>query len=218
MRASFKWIYRIFKGFVIGCIALYLLGVVLLYLGFSLSCSGKIYESNDLADYGNYIGNTDNDTPTKFINSFFPGNIEPYFSNVQYHYKAKKCDTYGYEVWLEFVIEDPTKFNLYYASILKKYEAQQFYYDELYCEYTIADEIDINPHPMSKEDIEAEIYSIRSDEIGKILVSEATHHFIYSAIGVCDGGATDTEDVGFFFSHFNIDPIDYQARITEAQL
>lgn len=51
--------------------------------------NAKVFVTDDINDYGKYIGNYDNDTPSDFINSFFPASISNSFTDVKYHYKAK---------------------------------------------------------------------------------------------------------------------------------
>lgn len=77
-----------------------------------------VYETNDIADYGVIIGNYDNENPQEFVFSFFPERIEEYFSNVNYHYKAKKLDTFAYEIYLDFVIEDTQLYNTFISNVI----------------------------------------------------------------------------------------------------
>ena len=101
-----------------GCFIAFLLVLVLALSSclYWLNRPAPVYETNDITDYGIIKGNYDNDSPKKFVSSFFPENIEAYFSDVTYHYKAKKGDTYAYEMYLEFVIQDTEQ----YAFFLSK--------------------------------------------------------------------------------------------------
>ena len=48
---------------------------------------GEVYETNDIADYGNITGNYNNEPPQTFIFSFFPEAIDESFSQADYHYR-----------------------------------------------------------------------------------------------------------------------------------
>lgn len=88
---------RVFKSLIIlvgtiifSLFLVLLLGIIGLRAMVLLWGYGDVYQTEDPAHYGEYIGNFDDKTPAAFINSFFPETIDTSFSNVQYHYKAKK--------------------------------------------------------------------------------------------------------------------------------
>ena len=105
---------------IIGCVVIVALIITLLISAFFyfLLRPAPVFETNDIADYGIIKGNYDNERPKEFVFSFFPKTIEDYFSDVSYHYKAKKGDTYAYEVYLEFVIQDPQTYNAFIADVI----------------------------------------------------------------------------------------------------
>ena len=165
----------------------------------------EIYETNDLADYGKYTGNHDNDAPREFITSFFPETVSDSFTDIQYHYKAKRFDTYAYEAYLEFVIPDSASFNLFLEEYIKKDQCNPFMFDTSFTEYSISNVLqftDTNNH--------SDKYAISYAEIGKILFSIDEQRIIFVALGVYDGGGTDTSELNIFFSRFHIDCQFYQ--------
>ena len=163
----------------------------------------EIYETNSVADYGNIVGNCDNETPEEFIFSFFPTTILDSFSDVDYHYKAKKLDTYAYEAYLEFVIEDEAVF----SEFIKPYvdDSASFAYDESFMEKSIIH------HLCLDHNVETEA-NIADAEIGKILYSEEEQRIIFFALGLHDGGGTYISELSYFVDRFGIDWKDLEAE------
>lgn len=157
------------------------------------------YSTTNVSDYGKYVGNYDNDFPEEFINSFFPEKIEINFSDVKYSYKAQKGDTYAFEAYLEFQIENEAEFQSYISEKTGN-SAVKFKYDSDFKEYVIFDEFQLNGE---------ESKSIRGAKIGKILYSEKDQRIIYVAIGVYDGGMVTTDFLCQYFERFDIDPTKY---------
>lgn len=177
----------------------------------SQSASTQYYSTTDISEYGVYIGNVNNTFPDEFINSFFPGNISDSFDDIQYSYRAEDQDTYGFEAYLEFIIEDPYEFEAYISSITEFGEWNTFLFDSSFMECNISNDLSIDTQPISeytKED-SINVYSIDHAKIGKILYSVSEQRVIYIAIGVFDGGAATTGFLCYFFDRFNIDPIEY---------
>ena len=169
----------------------------------------RVYETNNILDYGRYIGNYDNETPTEFINSFFPLELSNLFSETEYHYKAKRFDTFSYEVYLQFHIEDPASFDDYVEKHVSPLtEPTVFPYDESFMEYTISNVYSI---ASNKAITGKNTYRILNAQLGKVLVSKQTQQIIYVAIGHHDGGGTDTSELSYFFDKFEIDPVVYAA-------
>ena len=182
------------------------------------------YSTTDLSDYGNYTGNYDNGSVQNYINSFFPEEISDTFEDVTYSYRAEKGDTYAYEAYLEFTINDPEE----YASLVKQYAAgrpsKPFAYDTAFVEYTINDKFLPCTHFEENGEvkqitgyIEKPIHSdnvvkchIEAATIGKILCNSKEQRVIFVAIGVLDGGAVDTEFLSVYFTRFNIKPWNYK--------
>lgn len=168
----------------------------------------KHYETTNIEDYGEYKGNYDNKTVTKFITSFFPKEIEPTFENVKYVYRAKKLDAYAFEAWLEFTIQDEDAFQTYVDTVTKGEHLQTFAYDNTYSEYVIADSFELHPNAQNDED-PSDGYSIQYAMIGKILINDEKNEIIHIALGVYDGGGVRTNFLREYFTRFNIDPIQY---------
>lgn len=179
---------------------------VIAYGGYHyLSKEPEITETNDIQDYGVFTGNYDNEAPAAFIRSFFPEELTTDGVEVVYHYRAKKCDTYGYEAWLEYSFDQAEDFDHYLSGLTGKYDFVPFHYDDSYMVFTVNDVLELG------QNIGEGTYSIDWAEIGKILYSTDEKRIIYLAIGVIDGGATNTDDVSTFFSEFNIDPKEFEA-------
>lgn len=164
------------------------------------------YVTTDTAEYGNYIGNYDNETVQSFITSFFPNTLEPIFSDITYSYRAQKFDTYAYEAYLEFTIENPAVFQSYVAQY-KDLATTKFPYDDSFYEHTIADEFD--PVGTSTTVGSTDSVSISWAKIGKVLISYEQQRIIYVALGVYDGGGARTDFLCVYFNRFNIDPLSY---------
>lgn len=186
-------------------LSLAVFGFLLFHLLLAFGVDVTITQTNQIADYSNITGNYNNEAPKEFIFRFFPETIEDSFSDVTYHYFARKFDAYGYEVYLEFTIEDPQEFWEFLADHVPADETRPFSYDEAFTEYTISNILWSSPWEAYPGD-----RSIESAEIGRILVCEEEQRFIFSAIGVHDGGATRASDLSYFTNRFGIDWVDYQ--------
>lgn len=167
----------------------------------------KQYITTDLKDYGNYIGNRDNDFANEFITSFFPSEIQESFTDIKYAYRAQKNDTYAFEAYLEFRIDDPAAFQTFVADNIAQ-NTSEFYYDARFKEYTIADKLQLSTLSLENSDGTTALH-IQSANIGKILYSKETQQIIYVAIGVYDGGIVTTDFLCEYFNRFQIDPSKY---------
>ena len=189
----------------IGCVTTVILSVVFLVSIFSyfLFRPAPVYETNDVADYGVIKGNYDNETPKEFVFSFFPKTIEEYFSDVSYHYKAIKLDSYAYEIALEFTILDKQQYFELKEMITGNTICSDFEYAPEYQVFWINDYLLIS---------EQEEYNridppvIQDAEIGLILFSDSNQQFIYIALGAYDGGGVTTEELNYFFDRFHVNP------------
>jgi len=181
-------------------------GRILCLVGF-FAGYGRIYETNNLRDYGMIKGNFDNDKPEQFIQSFFPYELDSGFQDVSYHYKAIKFDTYAFEAHLEFTISDPASFEQYVAVLASANTFQPFRYDDSYMECSLEDTYRFVEGDPSGP-------SISNALIGKILYSTAEQKVIYTALGVYDGGATGADELNHFFTVFGIDPTEYERTTT----
>lgn len=181
-------------------VTIIIIAFLLLLLFLATMDDGKVYETNNVEDYGIVTGNYDNIKPKEFADSFFPKCIEPIFSDVNYHYKAITGDTYAYEMWLEFVIKDTAQYEEYLSTLGNGKTPHMFAYDNRYSVYTIEETFDINQSSNSNK------YSIEYAKLGKILFSKDEQRIIFIAMGVFDGGYTTTEDLNYYWSRFNIEP------------
>ncbi len=202
--------YRIISAIIFTVVARRIVLYILLTVG--IIAHGTIfvkhYETMNIEDYGQYTGNYDNKTVEKFINSFFPEEIEQSFENVNYVYRAKKFDAYAFEAWLEFNIQDENAFQTYVDTITNGEQLQAFAYDNTYSEYVIADSFELHPNAKTDED-PSDGYSIQYAMIGKILINDEKNEIIYIALGVYDGGGVHTDYLREYFTRFNIDPRQY---------
>ena len=164
-----------------------------------------VYETNDIADYAIVKGNYDNESPQKFVSSFFPEKIEDTFSDVTYHYKAQKLDTYAYEMYLEFVIEDKESFNSFLSGVVGENSCEPFYFDSAFQALYISNYLTLGD--------EKPLYYTNA-KVGMILYAEEEQRLIFTALGVYDGGGTFVDDLCFLFRRFGIDPQEYEKRTT----
>ena len=188
-----------------GVIILLLVAPIVL-LVIPIACYDRVYETNEIADYGKIKGNFDNNTPKSFIFSFFPQTLDDAVSDVTYHYKAKTGDTYAYECYLEFTIEDKSEFTAFLDSHVQLDKSTEFRYDDTLMDYTVSNILDTDWTSVMKSGG----YSIGYAEIGKILYNTEEQRIIFFALGVYDGGGTSTAELDYFFTKYDIDIIDYQ--------
>lgn len=188
-----------------------------LYFDMELSGKSMDYETRNLADYGNYVWNYDEEFPAAFINSFFPPEIGEDFQNVTYVYHARRLDEFGFEAYLEFTFADEERFEEYYQQISSGREVRPFAFDEAFEEIVVSFE----DKPFDFLYIQGEVisktgetdYYIGYAGIGKILFNRAEKRIIYVALAVNDGGGTDTGLLDCFFSRFDINPKEYEEYI-----
>ena len=185
-------------------IVLFLVPVIMLTA--SLMSYGTVYETDRVSEYGKIKGNFDNKIPKDFILSFFPQTIDDSFSDVVYHYKAIKGDAYAYECYLAFVIEDTAAFAAFVDSCVDSDKVEVFRYNEAYMDYTVSNILDMDW--TSIDDCNG--YPIGYAEIGKILYCIEEQRLVFFALGTYDGGGTTTSELGYFFTEFDIDVLDYQ--------
>lgn len=174
------------------------------------------YETTDIADYGNYVGVAEK-YQTEYINSFFPVSIQPEFVDPVFAFHSRTIDTYGFEAYLEFTINDTTQFEEYVRSSTAEMREGVFHFDNRYQEYVLTNEetkylydsLFLSQESFTGED-GSTYYYIDYADISKILVNPEEQRIIYVSLAVFDGGGTDTELLHTFFDRFGIDPLDYQ--------
>lgn len=193
-----------------GCFIAFLLVLVLALSSclYWLNRPAPVYETNDIADYGIIKGNYDNDSPKKFVSSFFPENIEAYFSDVTYHYKAKKGDTYAYEMYLEFVIQDTEQYAFFLSNVIGDEVCEPFYFDPTYQAYYIS-----NYLTLDQSLVDGSLF-IDNAKVGLVLFSEEEQRVFFIALGMYDGGGANVDELNFFFHRFGIDPQEYEKHTT----
>lgn len=170
-----------------------------------------VYATTDIANYGKYIGNRDDKTPTQYIDSFFPSQIESFFSDTNYSYKAKRRDTYACEAYLEFTIPDPQFFDSYYYQAVSQHGTPEvFPFDNDFEIWTIDNELLLS-ETAERQNTDRNNWRIIRAKQGLILCDKSSSRFIYSALLVWDGGMNSTADFNRFFSRFNINPIVYSS-------
>lgn len=197
----------VFLSILGGILLLLIIPVVIL----ALFMHPRQYITTDIADYGQYVGNYDNETVQEFISSFFPDQLDPTFSNVVYSYRAQKNDTYAFEAYLEFTIEDADQYQAFMTRVANGKTGSHFLYDDTFIEYTIADIFrPVNQQFGSIEDVGVKISFA---EIGKILCSPSDQRIIFVALGVYDGGIATTDFLTVYFDRFQIDPLKYASRL-----
>lgn len=166
------------------------------------------YITTSIDDYGVYTGNYDNDFPEEFISSFFPDEIEANFKNVSYSYRAQKSDTYAFEAFLEFEIEDENQYQNFVDTVSTNRVATEFPYDTSFIQYVVSDEF-VPTVFDGKSQTDPYVVNIRFAEIGKILCSDKDNKIIFVAIGVYDGGVVKTDFLNVYFDKFEINPSEY---------
>ncbi len=208
----------------IGCVAIVILAIVfILFFGYYILCRPEVvYETNNVADYGIVKGNYDNERPTEFIFSFFPKAIEECFSDVRYHYKAKKSDTYAYEMYMEFEIKDTQTYNEFIADVIGDNAVIPFAFNEEYLVHYVSNYLYLSPalaishndkakQPVVKEDM-SKPPVIENAKIGAVLFSDTEQRIIFFALGVYDGGGTSTDELNYFFERFDVNPWVYEKK------
>ena len=209
-----------------GCLIAFLAVLVIVVSSFIylLFAPATVYETDDIADYGAIKGNYDNDRPATFVFSFFPKAIEESFLDVKYHYKAKKGDTYAYEMYLEFVIKDTDDYTSFLSGVIGDGTSEAFYFDPGYRIYYVSNYLylsaatttiydDKSKTPIVKED-KTLPPQIGNAKIGAVLFSDTEQRIIFWALGLYDGGGTSTDELNFFFNKFGINPWVYEKKAT----
>lgn len=180
--------------------------VVIVVMFISFVAPTQYTEMVDIADYGIFTGTNSDSFTQMYINSFFPVELDPSFDVISYSYRAENNDSYGFEAYLEFRIDDTETFDEYIQTLDVYGEPTEFPYDYTFVEYNIEDGFDLSsvPHPS------IDAYPIEYARVRKILYSTETQTIIYIAIGVYDGGGVDTSYLCTFFERFCIDPRVYE--------
>lgn len=189
-----------------------LLGLLLIYVD-SLSC-GTSYTTTSLEDYGTITGNGNNSRAKELFEQLFPAKIEDYFQDVQYSYTAYRIDSWDFEIYLEFTIENTEQFQAYVQTIAQAEEFRVFEYDAgwLECVYSEHYKLDSLNQSMSCKDCKEGIsnHYIDSAQIAKILIHREEQRVICVALGVHDGGGASCTYFTRYFDRFGIDAKEYE--------
>ena len=169
--------------------------------------------TTDIAEYGIYEGNEDNEAVKSYIDSFFPDRIEDYFADITYSYRAESESQYKFEAYLEFRIEDPETYTSFVSAHTKGLLGKTFLYDEAFQEYCLDDEVAFTLHRTIKKDGKIlQSVHFNNARIGKILCCEKEQRIIFVAIGVSDTDI-ETEFLCTFLNRFKINPLEYTDNI-----
>lgn len=158
-------------------------------------------EQTNLKNYRNIVGNQDNSIPSEFISSYFPDQIEPFYSNVEYHYRAQMPGTYACEAMVEFSIDDTAAFDAHYNTLQQYGAPRTFPYDSDYEVWVIADKIRLYYHTEFRYEPEL---SINYAEVGFILCDKQSHKFVYAALLVAEGGSSPVKELDYMLEKFDI--------------
>lgn len=192
--------------------------VTVLFLGLFLMLflPPKYTEKTLISDYGHYGGTGADRFVEQYIQSFFPKEIEESFSNVKYSYKAENTDTYGFEAYLEFKIEDKMEFQTLISEIAGEEHWKDSAHAPGYKEYCIEDVFKLD---FDETDDPSSIFyrQIVYAKIRKILYSPKDQTIIYVAMGVYDGGGIGTNYFNVFFERFQIDPVEYEQTASSGE-
>lgn len=164
---------------------------------------------SDVSQYGHYTGTASNAFVREYINSFFPEQIEEYFSDVKYVYKAAGRSNYDFEAYLEFSISDTTMFNRYVGEIAVEDSWETFPFHSDYQVYWIENGLDVRKSSIPDQGGEND-YLIERARIRVILCNTEDQTMIFWALGVYDGGGVGTDFLNTFFDHFEIDALVYE--------
>ena len=201
-----------------GCLAtalvIFLAPWILVFTILPLKFDGTWHATENPADYGIIRDNCDNTYPEEFLMSFFPENLEPYFENVVYEYKAYDWCDYNCEMYLEFTISDPEQFQRYVTELTAGLTGQEFPYNRAYTDYIIANVLYVEPAASSRP--ENPNYFLRNGaRMGRILVCAEEQKIICvgMVVSTCCGGFSDDYD---FYERFGIDPQEYSDRFCDS--
>lgn len=205
---------KIGKGTIKGCLCFILiplfffLCVIIFTWGVGFQETGVFFSlvQTDPRVYNRHIGNLDNKTPEIFFQSFFPPEIEDFYSNVSYRYKAQIPGSYACEKWLEFSFLNQQQFEEYYQNLKQYGEPQAFPYNGQYEVWIISNTL--NLYERSTKHIPTTL-SIGEAKIGLILCDHQNQHFVYAALMVSDGGTAAVDDLNYMFEKLNISPSEY---------
>lgn len=206
-----QWVSKYLQLKVIVLLVTFLLMLVVLInlpLKDILESDGLIVRTS-VSEFGNYTGSGCDEFTQEYIHSFFPEQIADSFSNVKYSYKAGGNNTYGFEAFLEFSIDDTEEFKSFADRIADETAWEPFAFDNKYEAFVLDNCLDISEGII--ENPESDYYHpIERAKIRIVLKNDDTQTIMFWALGVYDGGGIGTNFLNAFFDRFNIDPIIYE--------
>ena len=178
-------------------------------------CEFVVTEYNSINDYGIITGNGTNEHAEEIFSALFPKSIPESFMNPVYHYKAQKGpDSCAFEIALEFSMDDGEAYDNYVSSVLSGRQLQPFPYCKGYLYAPVFHQWfllgnNYGPCPDSCYAGNPEHYHIDSARIAMLITQPETRQVILFGMGVADGGGVSTYDLNWFFSRFNIAPLEF---------
>lgn len=145
---------------------------ILCFLWYFIATDGTLkthYRTENVSDYGNFVGNRNNDIPTEFITSFFPAEIEDPFRDVEYVYQSVRVDAYTCEAMLTFTVDSQEDYQSYVNQVTNGQKRSQFYFDPSYSEYTLFDQYELDTDTCRCKNKGENHAHIQYAKIGKIL-------------------------------------------------
>ncbi len=202
---------------ILGTILLIWVGAFcLLHLGLFLwsqkPFEDSCYVTEDPAEYRDFALTRCYNRAMLFTSTFLPEEIPGDAANVVYSYRAEDLDAYGYEVYLEFTLEDPVEFEAHMTAAAPEGAWHTFSQDSRFLEYSIAQELSLRTLDTREGKSYAHPY-IESASIGKVLCNPEDQCFIYVALEVFDGGGVNTEFLCRYFERFDIDPVNIATHL-----
>lgn len=173
------------------------------------------YVTNDIEDYGEYIGiaSLDQEKAAKRIEAFFPKEIDDSFSDITYSYKAENYDSLAYEAYLEFVIEDEDEYKHFVSQYTEGLEARAFEHDSSFTEYSIKQRLSLDVEWDGEGECLFEDMKFVIAEIDKILCSDKEQRIVFVSLAVFDGGVARVDFLSTYFTRFGIDPLEYADNV-----
>ena len=164
----------------------------------------NISEITEVEQYGNFYPLDQNDQYiTEYIGDFVPKKLEDYFSNVKYVYRY--CtEPLLQEIYLEFTIEDETKYNSYINEYIDVNHVELFEYDDSFFQYQESDIMALQ----HQDDVDGP--TVGYTLIKKILYSNETNTIIFIVISIPYNDMPFSKENIYFFEKYDIDLLHYK--------
>ncbi len=198
-------------------ICILILFSALLLSACGLSNWGRVTETYDLSDYGNFDGieASDKDYVQKEFLRIFPQTIPPTYENVQYHFATTDYGS-AYEINLEFSIPDEDEFLAYVETVAPMEEFHTFPYDDSYLEYYTGENymsffsVDGETKDYAKEGLT--FNCVDHAAIKRLLINPKDRTVVIVYLYAHSlAFASETLRLDYFLRRFHIDPKQYAA-------